>query len=732
MTSTSFNPIQSQQIALQSNQPLTLKQGQVFHGTVKKLYPDQMAEIQVGGHKLFAKLETPLKAGDSHFFQVTNMNPQAQLKVVTGPMQNSQTTQQLLQLLESMNLPKSSEMQKILSYFIKNQLPIAKETLVQTESFLKNIPDNAMKQDALAIVQRMVETKMPFTKEIFDGLLNGAKTSGFTEELLNFSKLLNEDSSVLPQVKSNIFSSLQTIAKPFESETSGMILAKALQTIMNQNAESQSRVDSLDLLKEANILPQNAKVNNWFSQAFQQVKTNKSTGNDLGKLISTAKVEDIPKILQQLRTFINEGQNQGDELPTNIRPNSSIVHDISKILQQLKSFDSNEKQQMTQLINEFEKAPKNDSSLQQFAKQLQAQLGNDNTIQKSIANEIVQAIANGTQQNLPRLLDNLKTWLHEQPLTANQKEQIHQLINRFEVLPKTPQTIEIFAKQLHEQLIKAFSESLNTFELNEQGYSKKDNLLSLLKPESIINANTTFSNLAKTATESKQPFIQQMVVQVDDEIRASIEGKSMEYAVKTILKSLGLSYEASLNTKPENIQDHIHSLKPQILSLMQDATTSATVREAAESILSRLNGMQLHSGENGHQHQIVMQIPLHFFGKNTDATVQWNGRMGKNGKIDSNFVRILFYLNMEALEETMVDMQVQNRIVTINVYNENNSLENLAIQLRESLKKGLLEKNYHLSGLTFKTFEKTVPQKAENLNKVKGNQKSQSGVDIRI
>ncbi|CAM5294749.1 hypothetical protein LSPH24S_06963 [Lysinibacillus sphaericus] len=68
-----------------ANQPLALKQGQVFHGTIKQLYPDQTAEVQVGNQKLIAKLEVPLKAGDAHFFQVTGTSPQTELKVVTGP-----------------------------------------------------------------------------------------------------------------------------------------------------------------------------------------------------------------------------------------------------------------------------------------------------------------------------------------------------------------------------------------------------------------------------------------------------------------------------------------------------------------------------------------------------------------------------------------------------------------------------------------------------------------------
>ena len=639
MTSTVFNSIQSQTAALQSNQPLTLKQGQVFHGTVKKLYPDQMAEIQVGSQKLFAKLETPLKAGDTHFFQVTSMNPQAELKVVTGSMQHAQTSQQLAQLLESMNLPKTAEMQKICSYFLKNQLPIAKETLVQAETLLKNLPDNSMKLEALAMIKKMVETKMPFTKEIFDGLLNGSKTSGFAEELINLSNLLKNDSTILPQLKSNVLTSLQRIAQPFESEASGMILSKAVQVLLDKNANQQSRLDTLHFLKDATILPKVANVNNWLSQTFEKIMT----------------------------------------------------------------------------LKHFEKAS----------------LDNVNGLNSTKASEIIHTVAKANGESLPKLLANLKTWVQEQPFSASQKEQIHQVVNRFESLPKIQQTIELFAKQLQEQFVKAFSES-NQFELSEAGFSKNDHLLSLLKPESQLNGNKTFSYLLKIANESKEPFIRQFVTQVDDEIRSSMDGKSMEYAVKTILKSLGLSYEAFLNTKPQSLQEQLHSLKPQLVSLIQDSTISASVREASEGILSRLNGMQLHSIENGHQHQIVMQIPLHFFGKNTDATVQWNGRMDKNGKMSSDFVRILFYLNMESLKETMVDMQVQNRIVTINVYNEDPNLERFAQHLKDALKKGLLEKDYHLSGLFFKQFEKATTQKIETLNRIRENQQSQSGVDIRI
>lgn len=637
MTSASFNPIQIERAATQQSQPLSLKQGQVFHGTIKKLYPDQMAEIQIGNQKLFAKLETPLKAGDSHFFQVTNISPEAELKVVTGPMQPSQTmAQQMTQLLETMNLPKTAELQQILAHFIKNQLPISKDQLIQAESWLNNLPEGTLKNEAIQVIQRMIELKLPFTNEIFKGLLYGSKTTGMAEAIENFANVLSKESNVSQQVKLNLLQQLQVISKPFTAETGGILLANAARTLLTSEL-SADRLQALNFLKEAEILPKNSTIQNWLSQSFQQT--------------------------------------------------------TSRILPNIE-------------------------------------------LQKLSAGQLVQTVAAAKTADLQNNVAQAKEWVsNQQFLTSEQKSQLQQLIARFEALPKSGQTLELLAKQLHEQLIKSFSESAHSrlFSQDENGNSAKDQLLSLLKYDTVNNSQTAFSNLLRTANNSVDPFIQNAVTQADAQVMASIDSRAMEQAIKIIFKSLGMSYEASLNSKAGDIQEIAQSLKPQLLSLMQDAQSPQPLKESADIILSRLNGMQLFSGENGPQHQLIMQIPLQFLGKHADATIQWNGRMKENGKIDANYARVLFYLNMEALQETVVDMQVQNRIITIHLYNDHSNLELLAEPLKQSLKIGLLEKEYQLSGLFIKKFEDTKSQLTnENMMKQKKDSKFQNGVDIRI
>ncbi|MEY2364917.1 hypothetical protein R6U76_05000 [Lysinibacillus capsici] len=629
MTATSFNPIQIQQNAMTStNQPLALKQGQVFHGTIKQLYPDQMAEIQVGNQKFIAKLEVPLKAGDAHFFQVTGTNPQTELKIVTGPMAQASTpSQQINQLLESMNLPKSAEMQQLLGHFMKAQLPISKEQMLQAEMWLKALPEGISKVDALQTIQKMIELKMPMINDVFQALMSGQKTSGMTAIMDNFAQLLAKDTTLSESLRQNLMQQVQAIAKPFEVETGSAVLARLLQSLTNSAATMNEKMQALSMLKESGILPQQATLQNWSkmneAKAFQPIQQ---------------------------------------------------------------------------------------------------------------AGQVIQTILATKPENARQLVEQLKSWTESQNLLTNgQKQQINQLVDRFNQLPVSKQTLDVFAKQMQDQLLKAFTQNTadRLFTQDAHTLSMKDHLLSLFKQEANSPSQTEalMRNLVKNSIDSSQPFIQQVVTQAEALVQNSMDSKAMEHALKTVLKNLGISYEATLGNKSADLHMIAHQLKPQLHTLLQETNIPPQMKEAAEMLMTRMNGMQLSSGENGHQHQLIMQVPLEFFGKKMDATLQWNGRMKDNGKIDANYARVLFYLQMASMQETVIDMQVQNRVVTVTVFNENSEIQSLAEPLKAALKIGLAEKNYQLSGVFIKQFDKG---QTEKVGPVVEQREEQSGVDIRV
>lgn len=675
-----------QTVSVSSNQPLTLKQGQVFRGTVTKLYPDQMAEVQVGNQKLMAKLEVPLKAGDVHYFQVSGTTPQTELKIVTGPMvQSMSLTQQMNQLLESMNLPKSSEMQQVLSHFMKNQIPISNEQLKQAEMWMKALPEGVTKADALQVMQKMVELKMPLTNEVFHALVSGQKTEGMSTVMNNFAKLLMQDTTLPEGLKQNLTNQIQSIMKPFEAEIGGLVLAKSVQLLTNHAAPVSDRIQILNLLKEAEILPQNATLQNWSSIQSATTRQTQMLGQITQPILAVKPENDVPKS-DRLQALSELKQ-------ANVLPQNATTQNAS----------------LTQLATT--QPPK----MQQ-------------------AGQIVQMILGTKPENVAQVVEQLKTWITGQNLlTDEQKQQFIHLSERFSQLPPTKQTLEIFAKQVQEQLIKAFV--VNTperlFTQDTNSLSSKDHVVSLLKPDTatIAQNEALMRNVIKVGGESPQPVIQQMITQADAHVQNSMDSKAMEHALKTVLKELGISYEAALTNKSADIQAIAHQLKPQLHTLLQEAQITPQLKEAAEMLMTRLNGMQLSSGENGYQHQLIMQVPLDFFGKKVDATLQWNGRMKEDGKIDANYARILFYLQMESMQETVVDMQVQNRVVTVTVFNDHPDVLPLAEPLKEVLKIGLAEKDYQLSAVFIKSFEKEQPLKETRKTE---QVEEHSGVDFRI
>lgn len=638
MNFTSFNPIQIQQSNITHNQPLALKQGQVLHGTIKKLYPDQLAEIQVGNQKLFAKLETPLKAGDSHFYQVTNISPQVQLKVVTGPMNGSSTISgQIYQLLDSMKLPKSTDVMQIVSHFIKEQIPISKEQIIQAQGWLKG-QEGILKQNAITALQKMIQLKMPFTKDVFQAMINGSKTSGIVEDLQTFSQILVKDTSVSESMKTTLLQSLASISNPLNVQKGGLLLARAVQTLLNESESVANKLQALNLLKESSIVPKQATLSNWI-----QTQT-----NVLGVINENHLLQNASKIIN---TILNLNSSNA----------SNILYQVKALIE-------------------------NDSVLSQ-----------------------------------------------------TQKNDLYSFINRFETLPKHAQNVDQYIKQFNEFLLKTYLTSITTQQIsqNSNGPVTNRHLLSLMNQDAILNETKVLSNLVKIATETNQPHIQSLHHDVEQHLKMALDGNTIQQAMKSILKSLGLSYETALNQNFSEVEHLSEQLKPQLLSMLKDGLVSPSLKEAAETLLARMNGMQLLSGENGHQHQIVMQIPLHFFGKSMDATLQWNGKMNENGEIDSNYARILFYLDMESLNETVIDMQVQNRIVTITLYNEYENLQILAEPLQKLLKDQLSDKGYYLSGVFYKTFEESNKgsgtEKGTKLAKVKDEDVSRfTGVDIRV
>lgn len=654
----------------QSKQPLVIQQGQVLHGKINKLYSDQQAEITIGGQKMMAKLETSMQAGNTHFFQVSATEPELTLKMVSGPIDaRSSVAEQTKQLLDTMKIPQSKEMQQLVSQLIKNEIPFNKEQLMAAEQMLKGVKGGERAQTIEAL-QKIIELKLPITTDTVQAVIQGGKKDGMLNLLSTIEATIRADQSMPPALKAQVLAQLAKLQAPLSEQTGMALLGKILQARVGSSSEVQQIMQQVGILQKQN----NQSLSN---QIFAQMKP------DLN--------DSIKQLLTQNLTSKSTLQN----LSQQIIQHPNLSPESSKSIQQA--------------ITRMTLAP-TVAHQTQLIQEVTTQLGQT---KDSIAQLFAQLKTRG--QNEKAIIQQLATKIAaSDELTLPQKQNIiHQL----------GQVNENSVKTAFQATLTAFSEQVGRTG-STQAMAQIGQLLGVSGDEQ----SKLFQQLTTAFQKSASPQLQQVVQQIEMQQLQQLTGNSVHAAIKNTLQSLGLSLEAQIAQDPTQ-NKLADSLKSLMHAVIQDQSSSAT-KGMAEQFIARMNGQQLLSAENGPQQQIIMQVPLQFLGKRTEATLQWTGNKNKNGKIDSNFARIMFYLQLENLHETVIDMQVQSRVVNLNIFTEENGIKELISPLKEVLKVNLEKHDYQLSGVFFKKFAQQTDSVKQQVEK-KANAKD-GGLDFRI
>ena len=79
--------------------------------------------------------------------------------------------------MEALQLPKTTEMNELLSFIMKNKIPISREGLLQAETFVKSVPHRC-KMKRLLQSKRWRSLKLPFTESVFRSLFSVESKEG--------------------------------------------------------------------------------------------------------------------------------------------------------------------------------------------------------------------------------------------------------------------------------------------------------------------------------------------------------------------------------------------------------------------------------------------------------------------------------------------------------------------------------------------------------------------------
>ncbi|SDN27457.1 hypothetical protein [Alkalicoccus daliensis] len=217
----------------------------------------------------------------------------------------------------------------------------------------------------------------------------------------------------------------------------------------------------------------------------------------------------------------------------------------------------------------------------------------------------------------------------------------------------------------------------------------------------------------------------------------SVRSSEQLHPLRVLMQQLGLNYESSVRSMLQNGSQQeaqqAASLKANLLNMLQNTQLPQGIKEQADFLLNRITGMQIVNQEQqGPLQHLLIQLPIASFDKFQDITIQWSGKENAEGTMDENHCRILFYLHLENLKELVIDVQIQNRIVTVNVFNENKKPVSVEKVWGPILTEKLLDMNYHLSSIQWKLPREELIKEPVNSQIQSTDYKPYKGVDYRI
>ncbi|WP_404452601.1 hypothetical protein LG329_00465 [Virgibacillus necropolis] len=315
----------------------------------------------------------------------------------------------------------------------------------------------------------------------------------------------------------------------------------------------------------------------------------------------------------------------------------------------------------------------------------------------------------------------------------------HLLANKGHLITQTEALLQQFSSAISKANIHQIPMSSSDFSQLKSQIEKE--LLPIMASKqqqqhvrTLLQNNTT--SLDQLHTLLKTLSNDQTYTQIEQLVNSTKSGDNLLFAkpheqllvqIKKVLQSTGFAHEYNLaNDLPEQQSTTIKSM---VLQLLQQS--DGLINDRAQQLLQFINGMQIQSvNDNTNFLQASLQIPGEKLGLNKDLQLEFEGKKTDSGKIDPAYCRILFYLDLANMKETVIDMNIQKRAVAVTIFNENTSILERSQALKPKLKDGLDALDYHLSTITIKPLKQMDTDKEEAPKKTETN--SYQGVDYRI
>jgi hypothetical protein len=183
-------------------------------------------------------------------------------------------------------------------------------------------------------------------------------------------------------------------------------------------------------------------------------------------------------------------------------------------------------------------------------------------------------------------------------------------------------------------------------------------------------------------------------------------------AADELLSALTTQVDDADTDGPKPAADTLKSL---LLQLTASDDLPGPLKETAQQALQQVTGQQLLlTNDRGSLFShVTLFIPFMDGTGQQSASIHIQSRKGKRGEVDADNCRLLFDLQMKEMGNTLVDVQVVNKIVSLHVHNDHPMLVPLMEGSREEISQALNKVGYQFFSLKTSPFpELTAPKES--------------------
>jgi hypothetical protein len=325
------------------------------------------------------------------------------------------------------------------------------------------------------------------------------------------------------------------------------------------------------------------------------------------------------------------------------------------------------------------------------------------------------------------------------PIQTNMIEQVlKQMTNsQTELKEESQLIIHKWGRVINESVIKSMSLSKEDFDLLKQDFNQR--MIPLLRNDqqhlerlrnNPVQLRQFLTLIQQYASEQTYTKIEQVLATIDEQDTFSLLPPKDKFVaqLRQMLLFSGITDE-NLLAQDMITKQQTQTVKSMLIQMIQQGDPVSNDR--AQQLLHFINGLQLQSvQEMGSFIQANLVVPGEKLLLNNDIYLEFESKKTDDGKINPDYCRILFYLDLSQLQETVVDMQIQKRLITLTIFNDHQDVKNKVNQLQPLLKKGLESLNYQLATVTTKPLQER--NETEKRPTTQTMSKSYEGIEFRI